>query len=452
MKQLITPAVLFLSLAACAADVGRVIVRQQWPWSTDIKVEFELSNVTDPVDISLKAYNGAVPYDQAVVDAATSGSRFALSKGGVYTVTLDPSVLFASGTKTVPDFKVMVTATAAEKTAEVLYKIVNLESPYDVTDVTRGALLNGEYGAIETKYSDLDPAFKNVQPADMLIWTGVTNNPAYKTTHLVLRKINSAGKSAKYQNTCIASFTYDFFIGVFEVTQAQFAKVCAHPHTSSNETNPDYADYRPVDKLSWDGIRGKTTGDLWPAGDHTSLDSGKFLYILQKRTGLMLDLPTATAWEYACRGGNFNQTSPELYTGEYSSDAASAKIMRCRSVNCVNTGSHAPRDCDLTDGPAWVGSYLPNAYGLYDMLGNVREICLDHIAGIPTEAVTDYRGPAQSSWSNKRDRVLRGGSYMDARNSVLVYTSQTNTHPEDYDRAAGIRLCLYPDAQPQPQE
>lgn len=452
MKHLITPAVLLLAFAACAADVGRVIVRQQWPWSTAIKVEFELSNVTDPVDISLKAYNGTAQYDQALVDAATSGSRFALSKGGVYTVTLDPSVLFASGTKTVPDFKVTVTATAAEKTAEVLYKIVNLESPYDVTDVTRGALLNGKYGAIETKYSDLDPAFKNVQPADMLIWTGVTNNPAYKTTHLVLRKINSAGTTVKFQNKCNTSFTYDFFIGVFEVTQAQFAKVCSHPR-GSNERNPDYADFRPVDRIGWDDIRGKNTGDLWPAGDHTSLDSGKFLYILQQRTGLMIDLPTEAAWEFACRGGNFNQSAPELYTGEYSGDVTCGKIMRCRGINCVNTGSDASSNCDLTDGPAWVGSYLPNAYGLYDMQGNVWEICLDHIGGVPSSGtVVDFRGSAESTWSNKRDRVLRGGSYKSARNTVLIYSSETNHHPTEYPNDCGFRLCLYPDAQPQPQE
>ena len=55
-----------------AADIGQVIVRQQWPWSTDVKVEYTLSNVTEPVDVKVRVFNGEMEADAAKVEAATS--------------------------------------------------------------------------------------------------------------------------------------------------------------------------------------------------------------------------------------------------------------------------------------------------------------------------------------------------------------------------------------------
>ena len=47
-----------LHFTAQGAVIQQVIVRQQWPWSTDIKVEYKLAEVTAPVDISVRAFNG----------------------------------------------------------------------------------------------------------------------------------------------------------------------------------------------------------------------------------------------------------------------------------------------------------------------------------------------------------------------------------------------------------
>ena len=47
-----------LNFTAHGAVIQQVIVRQQWPWSTDVKVEYKLAEVTAPVDISVKAFNG----------------------------------------------------------------------------------------------------------------------------------------------------------------------------------------------------------------------------------------------------------------------------------------------------------------------------------------------------------------------------------------------------------
>lgn len=456
MKHLITPAVLLLSFAACAADVGRVIVRQQWPWSTAIKVEFELKNVTDPVDVSLKAYNGTAQYDQELVDAATVGKRYALTQGGTHTLTLDPSVLFASGTKTVPDFKVTVTATTADKSTEVLYKIVNLQSPYDIEDVTRAQFLNGERGAYETEYSQINEEYKT-ELDDVLIWTGVTNNIAYKTTHMVLRKIPAKGKTFPFlkgatvmnyvdgvavetKDGIPTTLTNDYYIGVFEVTQSQYTKVRAFPDGSAWETNALYAATRPADRMYYTaGMRGSTKGLLWPEGDHTDVDSNSFFSIMQNRYKLVFDLPTEAMWEFACRGG----TETQLYTGCGRSADRLKLLARGRGINRPDNMQTCDRNADLSDGPNIVGGYHPNAWGLYDMLGNVRERCMDvhDPSYVFANPLVDPRGATNSALKN---RVAKGGDYVTASPNLECHRRE-GVDRGDANKITGFRVCLYSD-------
>ncbi len=72
----------FLTLHSYAATINQVIVRQQWPWSTAVKVEYRLSGVTAPVDIDIAAEIDGMPVAAASRDAAVSGARHGLSSGG----------------------------------------------------------------------------------------------------------------------------------------------------------------------------------------------------------------------------------------------------------------------------------------------------------------------------------------------------------------------------------
>ena len=440
-----------------AADIGQVIVRQQWPWSTDVKVEYTLSNVTEPVDVKVRVFNGEMEADAAKVEAAVSGSRYALTDGNTYALTINPAGLFDTSAYALSDFKVKLSAVKAEASTEVLYKIVNLEAPYDVEDVTWGRLMNGSLGDVAMKFTDLDETFQapvagTLSRQEEIIWTGVTNDVKYKSTHMVLRKIPAKGKNFKFNNVCNVTFTNDFYIGVFEVTQAQFLKTCSHPHIETadplgfSETNALYSAYRPANRISFgksdsNTLRGNTKGNLWPEGDHTTVDANSYFGRLQSRTKLVFDLPTEAMWEYACLGGSAKR---EIYTGNYSSDAQARKIMRASGINNIAATGSAPRDCDLSQGPAWVGSYLPNAYGLYDMLGNLWEFCLDRIGTITGDDKFDPRGPALSYNSTKDDRVIRGGCYYSARNKCLCYQRDYG-HVSDPYRQVGFRVCLYPD-------
>ena len=453
----------FLATASLhAAVIRQVIVRQQWPWSTDIKVEYKLAEVTNAVDISVKAFNGDVELDNSKLAESITGDLYGISESGIGQFIIDPVKAFGNAKVAIADFRVELEVTdSATNINEPLYKILCLTNGV-IENVTRADLLNGRYGSIETDYSKLGSGF-TTQLSDVLIWTGVTNDVKYKSTHMVLRKIPAKDRSFKFQkgNSSVNGgagvdvlFTNDFYIGVFEVTQAQFANTTAHPYGGSNETNAQYAAYRPVNRVPfgknyYTSLRGYSSGRIWPEGDHVTVDASSYFGKLQASTKVVLDLPTEAMWEFACRAMSAND---DLYTGNASSDAQASLIMRAFHINCVNEGvttpklnaPTAPPNCDLTDGPAWVGSYMPNAWGLYDMLGNIWEFCLDRYGPIGTDALVDPRGPAEYSTANMR--VLRGGAYNIARNACLCYARDTLSDVDAY-RQVGFRVCLYPDAE-----
>jgi formylglycine-generating enzyme required for sulfatase activity len=162
-----------------------------------------------------------------------------------------------------------------------------------------------------------------------------------------------------------------FFMGKYQVTQEQYEAVMGY--------NPSYfsGKKRPVERVSW--------------GDAT-----QFCNRLSQITGRYFTLPSESQWEYACRAGsttsfNFGNsiiTDLANYNGNYSSGLAPNGVWRQETTE--------------------VGNFPPNAYGLYDMHGNVWEWCLDtwheNYFGSPTDG---------SAWvdSSTNFRVMRGGCW-----------------------------------------
>ena len=450
---------LVAATAANAAVIEQVIVRQQWPWTTDVKVEYKLAEVTAPVDISVKAYNGSVELDSANLAAAMTGDRFGISEDGVGTIVIDPVKAFGTEKVALANFRVKLTVTpSAANVNEVLYKIVDLTSPYKVTDVTRKDFYNGKYGAYVTSFADIDSEF-STSLENVLIWTDVTND-VYKTSKMVFRRIPAAGQSYMFQTNNASvnggagvevSFARDFYIGVFEVTQCQATNVYSSIINRSWETNALYRAMRPFDSQYFGTtLRGRsdwpedTTHDLVTSGQ-----SGSLLYQMQNKIGLLFDLPTEAMWEYACRAG----TTTPLYTGDPShsagwSDGHCRKIMRAYGCNVTQYESgwtnEDKRNCDLDYGPNIVGSYKPNAWGLYDMLGNVREWCLDRsIAAASLALVTfgeDPVGPTTAQGGSSTAGIMRGGSFCE--NAINCHGRNEGNRGYNTNNF-GVRLCIY---------
>lgn len=396
-----------------AAKLEQVIVRQQWPWSTDVKIEYKLSGVTTPVDIAVKAYNGDVELDQSKVASALIGDRYGISEDGVGTIVLDPVKAFGTEKVALANFKVKLSLSdSAENINEVIYKVFDLASG-TCTDVRRADLFDGKYGTYETDYKAICSDFP-LTLSDTVIWTGVTNDVAYKTAKLVMRKIPAKDvvwtMGTPSDQLPDANFpevqrkvklTADYYIGVFEITQGQFYRLYSKSGIPSEEDA-----VKPKLKLMYGG-----SGDKQSVKDIVALLSGK----LSLPAGWSVDLPTAAEWEFACRAG----TTKCLYTEKNVNHGA---WWSSGDVNVANLAWYSTNSGNVAQP---VGLKWANAYGLYDMIGNAFEMVSD-IYGTKDQLIASFgpdykegdvlenpKGPtkATSPSLDTTFNVLRGGSY-----------------------------------------
>jgi formylglycine-generating enzyme required for sulfatase activity len=238
------------------------------------------------------------------------------------------------------------------------------------------------------------------------------------------------------------TLTEDFYIGVFEVTQRQWELVMGNrPSWFSNAT---YYQTRPVEQVSYYDIRENPDNSDdpavdWPANSAVNADS--FMGKLRETTGLAgFDLPTESQWEYACRAGTATALNSGCNLTNTTQDARLAEVGRYL-FNGPNTYGY-DQGVATNGGTAVAGSYLPNAWGLYDMHGNVWEWCLDWFGTYPG-TVTDPQGPISGS-----SRVIRGGSISGyavvCRSADRGYLGGAG----DRDTIGGFRACCAPPGQP----
>ena len=383
------------AMAAHAAVIEQVIVRQQWPWSTDVKVEYTLSDVSSPVDVSVRAYNGAAPLDSAKLASSISGVLHDISEGGVYSFTIDPLKAFGTEKVALSDFRVALDVAATPASMyEVLYKIFCLTNGV-CTDITRAELLNGKYGPVVTDFGEIGDGYRT-SLTNVLIWTGVTNDVAYKTTHLVMRKIPAAdevwqiGSPSSEPGRAVndteaqkwVKLTQDFYIGVFPVTYAQFKAAGSLDTTASaSQAFKEEADsdYHPVNNVPYSTVRGDMSGTWttpggakekinWPTNSYlhaVRTENYKACYcndLRKKFGGVEFDIPFDPQWEFACRAGVYDKGLNDglgLVDGAETSDRLDA--LGWYKGNAGGK-THA------------VGQKRPNAFGLYDMHGNICEM------------------------------------------------------------------------------
>lgn len=226
----------------------------------------------------------------------------------------------------------------------------------------------------------------------------------YKTTKLVLRRIEAGSfvMGDKNDSSSVTphqvTLTKGFYAGVFEVTQRQWELVVGPKNWYSSGS------MKPADNITYVDIRGRYAGSGWPTSSEVDADS--FMGILRRKTGLTsFDLPTEAQWEYSCRAG----TTTDLNSGHDlvnpdGNDKYMNKVGRYRDNR--GGGSYA----------ASVGSYQPNAWGLYDMHGNVWEWCLDWAESSlqrSSKAQTDPVGALSGT-----SRIIRGGNYFNSADSA----------------------------------
>ncbi|MEQ8975555.1 MAG: SUMF1/EgtB/PvdO family nonheme iron enzyme [Coleofasciculus sp. C1-SOL-03] len=173
-----------------------------------------------------------------------------------------------------------------------------------------------------------------------------------------------------------------FFMSKHPIIQAQWRAVALLPQIDCS-LNPDPShfkgDNRPVENINWYEIK-------------------EFCHRLSKTTGHEYRLPSEAEWEYACRAG----TITPFYFGEtLTTELANYSDIRLYDEDTIK-GKYVGKTTNVMTFP-------PNAFGLYDMHGNVREWCSDHWHDNYQEAPSD--GSSWATGGNNRFRILRGGSF-----------------------------------------
>lgn len=153
-----------------------------------------------------------------------------------------------------------------------------------------------------------------------------------------------------------------FYMGIYEIAQGQYEVIMgSNPACFKGAT-------RPVERVSWE-------------------DATEFCERLSRKTGKKVTLPTEAQWEYACR--------------------AESTTRFCFGDDEKQLAVYARYGQSVEDGTAPVGMSKPNAWGLYDMHGNVWEWCSDRYAkSYANLSLVDTTGP-----NSGQTRVLRGGSW-----------------------------------------
>jgi len=167
--------------------------------------------------------------------------------------------------------------------------------------------------------------------------------------------------------TCQEVAVTGFWMGRYQVTQAQYQTVMGDNPTHEHDHNPK----NPVTNVLWD-------------------EAVKFCTKLSELSGKRFTLPNEGQWEHACRAG----TTTAYHFGD---------TLNPTLANYEYVGSRTR--------PAAVGSYPPNAFGLFDMHGNVLELCLD--PWTPDYSGLSMDDQVKAGFEPLGPKVARGGSFFD---------------------------------------
>ena len=191
----------------------------------------------------------------------------------------------------------------------------------------------------------------------------------------------------------------DYYIGKYEVTQAQWIEIMGNNPSDSKGYNNN-----PVENVSWDNVQ-------------------EFIRRLNEKTGKNYRLPTEAEWEYAARGGN----SYQGYRGYLYSGSNNLDDVGWYKGNSINRFKSYP-----------VGGKKANGLGIYDMSGNVNEWCSDWHAShyYSSSPQNNPTGPSDGG-----QRVYRGGDYYNSPFHNRV-SKRASRKPNYNSTTLGFRLCL----------
>lgn len=341
-----------LSAFASACSVSAVTItdvsaQQRYPWKNFIDIDFTLSDAS--ADSQYKIDVKASYLGDSRILSARSFVTDPVVKPGTRRITWDLGKDYP-GFKA-DDLRVAVTASPFTNGTDGVYMVIDLSGGKDAS-------------SYPVRYTTTPPKHS------------VNAEDACKTTEMWLKRIKCGSfmfcKGFESTGYFKVNLTKDFYMSIFECTQQQWAQITGNwPSAFKNEK---YRVTRPCESISLSSAFGHYT---WPMDKEPKSTSP--IAKVRALTGLSsFNLPTECQWEYANRCGS------------------NGGLHSCYSYSQIRYGlsyenaEAAGFDCGLENGPACVGTYAPNAWGIYDMFGNVAESCLD--AGVESAKLQKYYG------------------------------------------------------------
>lgn len=390
------------AVLSAAIDVRNVEVRSRHPWAGYVDVKFDLDCGSRPsASVTIGAQDRttgrSLPVNTLWEAGKTQVSNYLVVESG------RKHLIWNAGADLPADFRsenvvITVTAVAASDVSPLQYFIIDLSPGPDAESYPK--------------------TFIDAIPAEG--WT-----EEFKTTKLVMKCVSPCSfrglgekasdwshtlGSGNWDRTVPVSLSKKYYIGIFEITQKQWELVMG------SNPSPFKGDTLPVENVSWDEVRG---------GNLSAVALNSFVDRIRKRIGYdWFDLPTYAQWECACRAG----TETAFNNGKNGS-------VIFGDDPCITDS--AWYNCNSDGTTHEVGLLKPNAWGLYDMHGNVWELCLDTV-----EPETITPGTVDPVGSDVYDH--RGG---DRKSSALWSqsgTSHTNWSGSQL-HSVGFRLVFtYP--------
>ena len=349
-------------------------VRQNWPWDAKVFIDVTMPAGTNDVEISASFDNNGAHHEMVLTDAnGLSRSTYCLTSG-VQRFVWDPAACGYTGALTALD------VTARSFTPD--------ERAWLVIDLATGA---SEYYALGT-----EPKDANGKP-----W----QDAQYKTSKMVFRRIPAgtftrgyttaeknyikgldqelgATSSSKMLTATETTLTSDFYITIYETTRGQVCRIVNGSSGFLSSTIPDSGSVCAAGHVCFQRGSNSVEGINWPltkfAVTPTSV-IGRFRARCGNR--FWIDLPTCAQWQRAARPDTkwlFYDTSS--YSGGMAGGEVGDSLDTITNIIARISYGYQRKYCGVGGDyspPATAGAYLPNAYGLYDLIGSRQELLLD---------------------------------------------------------------------------
>ena len=341
---------LMAPLALADVKVTSVELKPRYPWKGLVDIVYSVT--CDEIDSNAQPFEVRVEFEgyDAVLDKTIKLKTLTGDGVGVPIKLGEPNTTTWNAAKDYPTIN----------TAAFKVKIHACVPLYMVVDLSEGPNAN----SYPVRYTGEAPNLDDDTCRTTELWLRRIS-PGKFTMGSPAEEMGRSNEELQHEVT----ITKSFYIGVFECTQKQWQLVTGggNFYFSGN--------LKPVESKDYASIHDTFCGKL------------------KSKTGLSFDLPTEAQWEYACRAG----TTTSHNSGKNLADIGNDPAMN--GFGHYNSGMHEK-----------VGIYKPNAWGLYDMHGNVKEFCSDWYNS-DYYSVSPAEDPTGPTTAVNEMRLKRGGGY-----------------------------------------